>query len=203
MPDVVRHLAGVCMLMATSCIHQVAAPLYIGAPTYPETEIGLKDGMLLKHIAGPNCKDESRPEVGTGDTDRTFSRYELTDLSGLKLCESPSGLSDPKYEHEEFRDYYRKHDRIEVFQSESGRSILIVEDRSPTFPKVALPLLQQDTENRWKQSELIFPHIRGTRPKIYGFYAVVREITDSSVLFSHDKKLWSEKFIQLQKTHIS
>jgi hypothetical protein len=72
MPDVVRHLAGVCMLMATSCVHQVAAPLYIGAPTYPETEIGLKDGLLLKHIAGPNCKDESRPEVGTGDTDRTF-----------------------------------------------------------------------------------------------------------------------------------
>jgi len=198
LPDVVKHLAVVCMLVVTSCAHQFVAPLYNGAPTYPETEIALKGGVTLKHFAGRNCEDESRPEVGTSDRARTFSRYELTDLHGHKLCESPSGLSDPKYDGE-FEGYNRKNDRIEIFQSESGRSLLIVEDRSPTFPRVALLLLQRDKDGHWKQRELLSPDIQGTPANIYGSCPPVKGITDSEVCFGYGKKLKSETFAKLQK----
>ncbi len=195
---VVKHLAVVCILVVTSCAHQFVAPVYNGAPTYPETEIALKGGVILKHIAGRYCEDESRPEVGTSDRARTFSRYDLTDLHGHKLCESPSGLSDPKY-NGEFEDYNRKNDRIEIFQSESGHSVLIVEDRSPTFPRVALLLLQRDKDGRWKHSELFCPHIQGTPINIYGSYPPVKGITDSEVCFDYGKKRKSEPFAKRRK----
>ena len=184
----------------SSCAHQRVEPSYVGKLTYPVTELQLKTGLKLKHIAGAPCAhdDESRPEVGTSDGSRTWSVYQLIDASGSKLCECPSGLSDPKYAGE-FEDYYRQNDEITVRQSVTGNSILIVEDRSQAFPRIALLLLTKDAQGVWHSKELLAPHVRGLPPNIYGSYASVIDINESSIRFSTGEKQWSEEIAKVTK----
>jgi hypothetical protein len=122
----------------------------------------------------------------------------LIDASGHKLCECPSGLSDPKYAGE-FEDYYRQNDEITVRQSVTGDSILIVEDRSPTFPRIALLLLSKDAQGTWHSKELLAPHVRGSPSNIYGYYASVIDINDSKIRFSTGQKQWSEEIAKVTK----
>ena len=194
------HFAWLLLFALSSCAHERVAPSYAGKLTYPVTELQLKGSLKLKHVAGAPCAndDESRPSVGTSDGSRTRSVYELRDASGRKLCECPSGLSDPKYAGE-FENYYRQNDEITVRQSVTGNSILIVEDRSPTFPRIALLLLNKDAQGMWHSKELLAPHVRGSPPNIYGFYSSVIDINDSTIRFSTGKKQWSEQITKVTK----
>ncbi|MDB6075209.1 MAG: hypothetical protein JWO89_2849, partial [Verrucomicrobiaceae bacterium] len=191
--NALRHLLAVCGVMLASCAHLAPGAVYAGGMTYPKTVVSLHDGFVLTHQAGPLCKDHSRPEVGTADSQSTFSIHALNQGS-QKLCEAPSFLSDPKFEGE-FADYYRKNDQLKVFQSATGSTVLIVEDRSPTFPHVALLLLREESNGIWHSSELMAPHIAGDRSKnLYGLYAEVVGITDNDVMFADQDKRWSEPF---------
>jgi hypothetical protein len=192
------------LLVLPSCAHKPVGPSYYGKLAYPVTELQLKAGLKLKHVAGAPCAndDERRPEVGTSDGSRTCSVYELIDESGRKLCECPSGLSDPKYAGE-FEDYYRQNDQITVRQSTSGNSVLIIEDRSPTFPRIALLLLTKNAQGAWQSRELLAPHVRGSPPNIYGYYASVIDIDDSTIRFSTGEKQWSEKIAKVTKPESS
>lgn len=194
-------LASVALGLA-SCASEMPPATYYGVLTYPATEVCLRNGLLLKHKAGPPCNydDESRPKVGVCDSMRSFSTYVLLD-GEKKLCEVPSGLSDAKYGGIDFEEYYRKYDRLGVFQSETGKTILISEDRSPTFPRLALLLVQQDQLGAWHYSQLNPPYsdpIPPSRGPVFGHYHDVVGITDSSVTFRDGHRVHTERISKLQ-----
>ncbi|BCU75866.1 hypothetical protein [Luteolibacter sp. LG18] len=122
--------------------------------TYPRTVVPLASGGELVHHAGKACSadDESRPLVGGGDGARTWSKWSLVSSAGTPLAEAPSFLSDPSGEGE-FAENYRKNDRGLVFESPTGKTIVIVEDRSPTFPRRAY-LMLRNTGTHWSYREL-------------------------------------------------
>lgn len=130
------------------------------SPRYPETTINLTDGKRLVHHAGRPCSTEERPEVGVTDAERTFSKWKIEDPNGRILGEAPSFLSDPAYAGE-FADAFRKEDSIEVFESKSGNTVLIVEDRSPTFPRKSYLLLSRQPAGDWRFSELLIQSNQG------------------------------------------
>jgi len=51
----------------------------------------------------------------------------------------------------------------------------------------------------WHSKELLAPHVRGSPPNIYGFYASVIDINDSTIRFSTGKKQWSEQITKVTK----
>ena len=197
-----QHAVGLLsLLVISSCAHKPTTPadtVYAGKLSYPVTKFQLKNGLSLKHVSGAPCSDESRPEVGTSDGSRTFSVYKLLADSGKELCECPSGLADPKYGGE-FETYYRENDTVRVMQSRTGNTILITEDRSPTFPRIALLLMRKDETGVWHSSELLAPHMPGSPPNIYGHYLGAADITDSHIRFSTGQKQWSETFEKVTK----
>lgn len=177
-----------------SCATTDTKPIYRGRPTYPNTLVRLASGNTLTHQAGPTCNSEDRPEVGVSDRERTYSEWYLrSNLDQRVILRSPSFLSDPKGAGE-FEDYYRRNDLVEVFESTSGDSILIVEDRSPTFARRAYILLRKDINDRWGYKELLLDpylpsRISGTNdPRFSGppdwIYPDIIELSDTHIRFT-------------------
>jgi hypothetical protein len=109
------------------------------------------------------------------------------------LVSSPSFLSDPTYAGE-FEDYYRRDDRTVVFQSSSGNTIVIVENRSPNYPRRAYILLSRGAQGNWSHRELLLeaflpahksdqssPEFRGPLDFVY---PEIFEVTDSHLGYS-------------------
>ena len=196
-----RCVLAILALGSVSCASQPPSAAYNAAPTYPITKIRLHGGLSLEHKAGPECHDESRPDIGVTDGMRTYSIYELRDSLGNKVCEIPSGLSDPEDAGIDFKSYYRENDKLSVFQSASGHTVLIVEDRSPTFPRIALLLVKQSENGDWTPSQISAPYLKPVRNRqhypIFGSYPTVVGISDSKVTFEFGSKRWSEHFTKL------
>ncbi len=179
------------LLLLTSCQTPPVShkPVYDGGLTYPVTQIDLGSGLQLRHLAGRPCEHASNehPAVGS-DGERTCSIYELTETSDKVVLTAPSMLFDPQYAEAEFEAYHRENDHVSAHVSPSGQSILIVEDRSPTYPRRAQILLQRDSEGRWSWTDLVIPsHARepeelNASSMFPGFLDVV-SITDSHVIF--------------------
>jgi len=180
-------------LLLASCATTGTKPTFVGAPTYPTTEIHLASGNNLIHQAGRPCKTTERPEVGVTDGERTYSEWILKAPDGRLLVSAPSFLSDPAYGGE-FEDYYRREDRVKVFESGSNNSIIIVEDRSPSLPRQAYLLLRRDSKENWSRRELrldSYLPARAKGPKNPGFrgtldevYPEILEVTDKYLRYS-------------------
>lgn len=178
-----------------SCATTETKPVFSKPPTYPTTTIKLDSAKVLTHQAGRPCMSDERPDVGVSDGERTFSEWHLRDSQNERLLVSaPSFLSDPKYEELEFQDYYRRGDLIEVFESVSGNTILIVEDRSPTFARRAYILLSKNKDNDWNYKELILESYLPSRiagindPRFSGptdyIYPGILELTDTHLTYT-------------------
>jgi hypothetical protein len=180
-------------LLLASCATTGTKPTFIGAPTYPKTEIHLASGDNLIHQAGRPCKTTERPEVGVTDGERTYSGWHLKTADGKLLVSAPSFLSDPAYAGE-FEDYYRREDRVKVFESGSGNTIVSVEDRSPTFPRQAYILLRRDSQDKWSCRELRLESYSPSRAKqpnspdfrgpLDNVYPEIMDVTDKYVRYS-------------------
>lgn len=185
--------------LLSSCVHEIYAPSFKVVPTYPETTIRLGHGLVLKHKTAKFGDEDDLPKhVPISEV----ARYELFNQHGRKLGESTSSLSDPKFAGVDFESSFRNDDKIEVFVSASGLTILVVEDRPHAVPVTELRLIELAQDKAWRASKLLAPHFNtdsNMKPLVYGSYATVRGITDSTVLFSHGKRNWSEKFANLQK----
>jgi hypothetical protein len=169
-------------------------PVFSNAPTYPTTSIQLASGKNLTHLAGRPCTTEERPEVGVSDRERTFSEWHLGSGADQKpFVKAPSFLSDPKYSPGS-EVYYRSNDLVDVFESASGNTVVIVEDRSPTFPRRAYLLLRGDAEGNWSSQELLLENylpadIRGPgdpafRGPLDYKYPEILEVTDSHLRYT-------------------
>lgn len=173
-------------------------------PNYPVTTIELSSSLSLRHIAGPACDDNSndRPKIGP-EGYRSYSVYNLLDKNGGVLFTAPSMLSDPKTAAQ-FQSYYRKNDRMSVYTSPSKNTILIVEDRSPTFPCKAHILLQRIPDMSWAWSQIKVPTFRQPGP-YYGplslVYPEVAGLNDAEVWLKAEGKTWPQKFHSLEAEH--
>ncbi|MFO1485105.1 MAG: hypothetical protein U1F71_17225 [Verrucomicrobiaceae bacterium] len=189
-------------MLISSCAHESAPKQsYAGKLTYPETRIALPHGLALTHHAG-EIGDE---DVQADDAEvkaRTTSTYHLTNGDGQMLASCGSSLSDPKF-CGEFESYNRQYDDLTIFVSKTGRTVLIIEDRSPCYPHIELRLMRQKADGKWESSKLIPPHFRTDTTKTpvvnpYGSFAGIEGVTDSSVLFSHNKRHWTEPFAKIE-----
>jgi hypothetical protein len=128
-----------------------------------------------------------RPPVGS-EGEKTRSVYELRSASGQVLITAPSMLYDPKYASTDFENYNRRSDRISLHISSSGKSILIVEDRSPTFPCRAHILLQRQKNGTWSWTDLKVAAVREQGKEqsvvdVYGHYPEIAAINDTALFF--------------------
>ncbi len=206
-----KHIAtfAILTLSLVGCATTDTTPIFRGAPTYPTTTAKLASGKVLTHQAGRPCATDERPEVGVSDRERTFSEWYLrsSEDQGL-LATAPSFLSDPKYEGGEFQDYYRRSDLVEVYESISGNTILIVEDRSPTFARRAYILLRKICDNSWGHTELLldaYPpsRIKDTNDPAFSgppdyIYPDILELTDSHLRYTSRSGPIRVAFKQLQ-----
>lgn len=196
------RLALITLLLA-SCAAQNTFKGTRVSPKYPETTVSLTDGKRLIHLAGRPCSTDERPEVGVADAERTFSSWKVEAANGDLLCEAPSFLADPAFAGE-FADHYRKEDSIEIFESASGRTILIVEDRSPTFPRKAYLLLSRQSAGDWKFSELLIQSNQGIdewrkQGHQYAGYPAVLSLSDDSVVVDDLGETRRLLFTQIKK----
>lgn len=198
----IASLASVVAMLVSSCAHESAPKQsYAGKLTYPETRVSLSHGLTLTHHAGEIGDGEEQAD----DTDvkaKSISTYHLTNGDGQVLASCGSSLNNPKF-CGEFEDYNRQHDGLEVLVSETGRTVLIIENRSPCYPNIELRLMRNEADDRWKSSKLIPPHFPTDRTKLpvvnpYGSFAGIEGVTDSSVLFTHDKRHWTEPFEKIE-----
>lgn len=176
-----------------SCASNTTIATYKGRVSYPRTEVGLKSSLKLVHIAGRPCDDESRPLVGSSDRERTYSEWSLIAGDGSTLAHAPSFLSDPAFADEQFDRYYRENDQVEIYESASGNTLLIVEDRSPTFPRRAY-LSLRNTGAEWVFREIILP----SKPRVVGESSITRgpldevfpgpaSVTDAKIGFDYGR----------------
>ena len=180
-------------LMLAGCATTGTRRTFSGTPTYPKTTIHLARGRILIHQAGRPCRTTDRPEVGVTDCERTYSEWSLRTPDDKLLVNAPSFLSDPTYAGE-FGDYYRREDCVEVFESESGNTILIIEDRSPTFPRRAYLMLSRDAQDHWGCRQLLldsYAPARSKGPASPGFrgpldevYPGILKLTDGYLQYS-------------------
>lgn len=186
-----------CFLLVVAlagCAGTDTKPVFSNTPTYPTTSILLPSGRNLIHQAGPPCTTGKRPEVGASDSERTFSEWNLRSSTEHEpLVTAHSFLSDPKYAGE-FEDYYRLEDVVEVFESASSKTIVIVEDRSPTFERRAYLLLREGADGNWNSTEILLkPYLpkntgRQGDPAFRGAlsytYPIILEITDTHLRYT-------------------
>ena len=181
-------------VVLASCAVTDTKPAFHNAPTYPTTTIQLAGGKSITHQAGRPCTTEERPEVGVSDRERTFSQWQLFGPDRKMLVSAPSFLSDPAFAGE-FKDYYRQNDRVDVFESASGNTVVIVEDRSPTFERRAYMLLTKDSQGHWSYRELLLesfaPKSERSRPEFSGpsdlTYPTILEVTDTHLRYTSAK----------------
>lgn len=185
-------LCSLIVLALVGCATNEQKPVFRSAPTYPKTSIQLSGDKTLTHNSGPPCLTTERPEVGVSDRERTFSEWYLSGSGGKLLVSSPSFLSDPAYAGE-FQDYYRKNDVVKVFESGSGNTIVIVEDRSPAYPRRAYILLRGDSIGNWTCRELLLESFMPPQRNdlnspdfsgLYGSYPEILEVTDSHLRYT-------------------
>lgn len=182
-------------------------PHFQGRPTYPVTVIPLPHGRLLRHLPTEsfNAADEGLPEP-LGEGVPSHSRYRIEVAEGLVLLEFRSMLSLPSSKDGEFEAYYRENDEITVFVSTSGNTILLVEDRSPTFPNAVFHLIRfQNGQARWTlmevEAQLPSPAVGQTegmsfRGPLSLSYPKVAGLTDESVIWTLDQRSWQERLPQ-------
>jgi hypothetical protein len=178
-------------LILAGCATTDNKPTYSGPPTYPRTTIHLAGGNTLVHQADRPCMTNDRPAVNSGE--RTYSKWSLSSANGQTLVNAPSFLSDPTYAAE-FEEYYRRDDLVQVFESVSGNTVLILEDRSPTFPNRAYFMLRRDAQEHWTcrevllQSYLPKQNTRVASPappsSLQEIYPSILEVTDASLRYT-------------------
>jgi hypothetical protein len=146
----------------------------------------------------PDRDDPQAPAVGSEGT-RSSSFFELEDGEGKVQLTFPSRLTLPGPWDGEFKEYYLKHDEIRVCSSDSGRTLLIVEDRSPTFPHQAHHLVRfRETDGREEVSWMELRPDYERPPDGMGFGApyaqppVVEGLTDDRVVWRLWGRVWNE-----------
>lgn len=187
------------LLLAACAAHP--APMrtvFDGRPQYPVTVIPVSPGLTLRHVAGPPCDYGSNacPPIGSEGA-RTFSKYELAGASGKTLFNAPSMLSDPDSEPAEFRSSCLANDRIKVFASATGNTLLIVEDRSPAGPAQAHILLRLLSGPAWTWSQFNPPPIKDPHRPPEGqsgyHFPEVAGLSDTEVWLKANGKRWPVK----------
>jgi hypothetical protein len=188
-------LASILLFAFAACTSRPVPPTtaFDSHPRYPVTVIELSPSLSLRHFAGAPCdyNSDARPQIGSEGT-RTFSTYDLVATDQRKSFSAPSMLSDPQRELAEFRAYYRANDRITVLTSSSKNTILIVEDRSPTFPNRAHILLRRASDSTWAWSQLDVPTFPRYGPPTAKSFAHVVGLSDTTIWFSADGRAWSQ-----------
>ncbi len=178
-------------LMLVGCATTDTKPTYNGAPTYPRTTIHLAGGNTLVHQADRPCMTNDRPAVDGGE--RTYSMWSLNAPNDQILVNAPSFLTDPTYAGQ-FEEYYRRDDLVQVFESGSGNTVLILEDRSPTFPNRAHFILRRDAQGHWSCREVLLESylpkenkgVASPSPQspLDEVYPEILEVTDSYLRYS-------------------
>jgi hypothetical protein len=196
-----RFLAvGLCL---PSCVSTPLPPestpilqkVFEGSPTYPVTKIALPSGMELRHVARKSSvfnresgdKGPHRPE--------TESAYELRNVEGDIVLTDSSMLTDPDLGSEELRAYHKENDFVTVAVSETGNTILIIEDRSPYYPNRSHFVLQRTTDEKWRSRGISVPMgpeedkgAEGFVPPTSQYWAKVIGLNDEAVVVSLDGK---------------
>ncbi len=121
---------GLLCLMA-ACAPDGVGPVFSAAPSYPETSVRVAAGTWEHRTDG-------------GD-----AAWQLVDGSGRVLLTVPSFLSDPELAGPEFAAYHRAHDRAEVWESATGNTVLLMEDRSPNYPDRRYMVARRDAAGNW------------------------------------------------------
>jgi hypothetical protein len=155
-------------------------PVFNGPLTYPKTEIQVSNGMKLVHEAGA-LDSEGRPYVGTPKPRDVPSKWSLrTDNQAAPLMTALSNLTDPSYSGE-FEAYNRENDRITVYESDTGSTILIVEDRSPAYPNKDYTLFRRLASGKWSTNRLqLEPYLpTGGNPPLDFVFPQIIELRDT------------------------
>lgn len=185
------------LIAGCSSLSSPRSAAFDSRPQYPITEIPVSTSLRLRHIGGHKLPHDSTegPQIGSEGV-RTTSHYELVGHAQRKLSTAPSMLSDPDFEPAELRGHYHANDRITVFVSPSGCTILIVEDRSPAYPCRSHILLRRTHGGNWAWSQLDVPLIprQPSVPVTQRQFPTVTGLTDTSVRFSSEGRTWSMRF---------
>lgn len=201
---------------ASTAVGEAAAPspqrVFAGEPRFPRMSVALPNGLELVFIGGPATKDERNPVVGDEGV-RSLSHYELREpASGKVLGTSPSMIVDPRLVRAgQPQAAHEFAGEIEIWVSESGRTLLICENYSIATLNEAFLLLQQDFSNaeRWSSSQLRIPTqpytgISDLSPLAYGRPAI-RGISDSAIRYKSDERIsrngqdWEISFIDIPR----
>ncbi len=157
-------------------------PVFNGPLTYPKTQIQVSPGMKLIHEAGA-LDSEGRSYVGTPRPRDVSSKWTLrANNQSDPLITALSNLTDPSYAGE-FEAYNRENDRITVFESKTGSTILVVEDRSPAYPDKDYILFRHLPNGSWSVTTLkLEPYRRDGNPdRLYAVFPGIINLTDSGL----------------------
>lgn len=128
----VGRLAALALAMSlAACAPGGVGPVFSAAPAYPVTSVRVLAGTLEHRVEGEEAA------------------WRLVDGSGSVLLTVPSVLSDPAVAGPEFEAYHRQNDLAEVWESASGGTLLILEDRSPNYPDRRYMVARRDAAGTW------------------------------------------------------
>jgi hypothetical protein len=118
--------------------------------SYPKSSMQLPGSITLFHIAGARVigAPQNRVPVYCKNPIYTDSVYSVFDKNNNLVVSHPSALWLPETS-DEFRHYYYANDKVSVYLSQSNRTILIIEDRSPTYPSRGFIVFQRSNRDIW------------------------------------------------------